>query len=133
MENTYNIFIIYFKAIIIAGVCTLFTSCMNRYKSTRTICEKNLYVEDYGTPTGIDASYLTDSINFRIFIGQYDQNYNFFDYSCKGDSIIVETWDIEQDMSHPLDASKSSSKLVERKSYSLSQLKREKKYDYPWW
>jgi len=58
------------------------------------ICDKlwqEMYVvvqgNTFGTATYSD--YLTDSINFRVYIGECDE-YSSYSYDCSGDSIIVE-------------------------------------------
>ncbi len=36
----------------------------------------------------IYSDYLTDSINFRIYVGKHDQDINYF-YHCSNDSISI--------------------------------------------
>ncbi len=59
------------------------------------MCDQHLYVESFiitkGGAYGGDrkSQYLTDSVNFRIFIGVYDNSDGGYSYRCKGDSIYV--------------------------------------------
>jgi hypothetical protein len=62
--------------------------------------------------------YLTDSTNFRLYIGEHNEDANF-DYHCSGDSIIVRGFKWEERHT-------SSTRLSER-IFRLSVLRREKK------
>ena len=59
-------------------------------------CAGHLYLETYcvygggALSTDMDALYLTDSVNFRKYIGTYDEEDEMISVKCKGDSIIVE-------------------------------------------
>jgi hypothetical protein len=61
--------------------------------------------------------YLTDSTNFRLYIGSHSE-YGSFDYDCAGDTIIVRKY------SH----SENGKRLAEEKSFSISKLKQEHKF-----
>jgi hypothetical protein len=52
----------------------------------------NLYIEVYrvGLIGNITAEYLTDSTNFRIYLGSYDDEQSYIFCKLKGDSVIVE-------------------------------------------
>ena len=77
------------RNLIFAALCITFTSCYKRYIGTRNICGNNLYVEIYEiNPAGVDACYLTDSTNFRMYIGRFDPESANYDFKCHGDSFI---------------------------------------------
>ncbi len=79
------------KTIIIAILITSITSCYKNYKVTARVCNSNLYEEIYEvTAAGVYASYLTDSISFRIYIGKYDPESGYYNFICKGDSLYIE-------------------------------------------
>jgi hypothetical protein len=75
-------------------------SCNNKsekgdYKRTIPICN-DLYIEVYRTfgsgAFGSDLvdDYLTDSTNFRLRIGSYDEYYGSIYYHCEKESITIE-------------------------------------------
>ena len=41
-------------------------------------------------PAGVDAAFLTDSINFRVFLGEFDNEHENYNCYCKGDTIIIK-------------------------------------------
>ena len=65
------------------------------------------------------TDYLTDSTNFRIYIGSHDLNASF-NYHCKGDSVIVRKY------SHNENKPK---KILEESIFSLSKLRKEHKFE----
>lgn len=94
------------------------------YLSTVNVCD-HLYVENYSIYKGgvqggdIHSNYLTDSNNFRIFIGTYDDS-RVFNYECRNDSIIVNT--ISRIIA-------DNNRTLSKKYYSLSKLKSSKKFE----
>ena len=71
-------------------ICILLFGCIKKYKFTSKVCNKNLFVEVYTVnPAGVNADYLTDSVNFRKYIGDWDDEHENYSYSCKGDSIYI--------------------------------------------
>lgn len=100
------------------------------YKYKTGNCGCNLYSERFNVfnqgawGTGLNSEYLTDSISFRKFLGTYDEGYENINISCKGDSIIITktgTEFISIQWSYP--------RVLERKSYSLSELKKRHDFD----
>jgi hypothetical protein len=80
-------------------ICIM-NSCNNKsekgdYKRTIPICN-DLYIEVYRTfgsgAFGSDLvdDYLTDSTNFRLRIGSYDEYYGSIYYHCEKESITIE-------------------------------------------
>lgn len=108
----------------------LFTGCnsdrnKDKYRSTVNICKK-LYVETFaiigGGAYGSDrvSDYLTDSINFRNYIGTYDNNDEGYSYKCVGDSITIYK---------VTGRSESKNKIVSTTKFSLLNLKKDKKFE----
>jgi hypothetical protein len=89
-------------------------------------CKLNLYREDYcvygmgALGSDLNSVYLTDSANFRVYIGTYDNEDEHIIPKCKGDSILVKKtantssmpdWNFE--------------KVLETKTYSFKKLKQD--------
>jgi hypothetical protein len=72
-------------------LCLAFLSgCAKRYRFTAKVCDNRLYVEVFQVnPFGVDADYLTDSISFRKYIGDSDEEHETYSYTCIGDSVHV--------------------------------------------
>jgi hypothetical protein len=97
-------------------------SCEKKHYSTAKVCHDSLYVEIFRiNPAGEYSTYLTDSTDFRVFMGIYDPENEAYTYSCNGDSIIV--W------KHTLGYKSSDqiSKTLSKEVYSLRELR--KKHD----
>ncbi len=104
-----------------------FSSCKTNvndkgdYQHTSIICDDK-YLEVYKTfgsgAFGGDliAHYLTDSVNFRVFIGEFDNSKKHFSYKCKGDSLFIYKMSKRKN--------ENSYKLEKLDSYSLSKLER---------
>ena len=90
------------------------------HKRTGTVCNDSLYVEAYRTfGTGAFGSdlvddYLTDSINFRIRIGNHDEYYGSYYYHCYNDSITVEKMEKSDTV---------SMQTIETKIYDIRKLR----------
>lgn len=99
-------------------IALLFSSCIKSYKRTIKLCDDKLYVEVFNVnPAGVDADYLTDSLTFRYYVGKWDNEHENFNYTCKGDSIIILK-QITQDTT-------SLRKVVETRRLSVEQLRKE--------
>ena len=71
------------------------TSCYKKYRHTNTVCNGKLFIEQFNHKT-IDVAYdyLTDSSNFRIYVGKFDNEHGYYRYNCQNDSIeISETYE----------------------------------------
>ncbi len=118
----------------------MLTSCVNKkskkdhkftvnyceYKPNRCAC--NLYGEVYtiygmgALGSDVNSLYLTDSINFRIYLGVYDEGKEMIIVKCQGDSIYIRKT--------AKSASESSKlEIVETKTYSLKYLKKKHQYE----
>jgi hypothetical protein len=99
------------------------------------VCDGRLFVEVFeANSLGLDADYLTDSANFRKYIGDWDEEHERYLYSCKGDSVYVlktvsgnrwAKWDTTADGKRTV---VSNLDTTEKLIFSLSQLKREKNF-----
>jgi hypothetical protein len=101
-------------------VCILFTSCKKKYIRTEKICEKHLFLEVYEKWSEIGVSYLTDSMNFKIYVGQYNFGSEFYRYECKNDTLFIFRYS---------DGSIKGVNVVETKIYSLSELEKQRKFE----
>jgi|GEM_PF-6202103 len=101
-------------------------SCnVNNDKSKHTFSFKtecNLYVEVYavGLLRNLSSHYVTDSVNFRLFVGTFDDEAGGYQYVCKGDSLIINTI---------INGSGNTKKVTKTSVFSISKLKKEKKLD----
>ena len=99
--------------IIVILFSLLLTGCYKKYRRTISVCNGNLFVEVYRHKF-IDVSYdyLTDSSNFRIYVGKFDNEHGYYRYNCQGDSIgISETHE---------------GKIITIRKYSLIDLREDK-------
>ena len=107
-------------------------SCVKKYKSTTAFCDKKkLYIEVFNVnPMGVNAEYLTDSVTFRKYIGDLDEEHEIYNYYCLGDSIhIMKTvrgnrW-AEWDTANGTISLISNLDTIQTLTYSISQLKKE--------
>jgi hypothetical protein len=94
----------------------------SEHDHTTALCNDRLFVETYnifnsGAFGGNRVSqYLTDSTNFRIYIGTFDNAEGGYSYNCNDDQVIV--YRVEQ--------GQSQSKIIDSISYSIADLKRKK-------
>ncbi|MBL7750391.1 MAG: hypothetical protein JNN29_03360 [Chitinophagaceae bacterium] len=135
MEKVFN----YFKiATVIALLSLTQLSCRSdrskRYHSTTIeVCGKALLVEKYvvsgGGAFGGDrvSDYLTDSSNFRIYIGTFDNANENFTYECKGDSIYIEKISIEEE-GIPY-KTKTVVRVIEKRVIDLNTLRNNGKFE----
>lgn len=115
--------------IIVLIAILFFFSCVNdkskkEHFSTKVICG-DLYREKYRIFSGgaysaeLYADYITDSVNFRKFVGTHDPSEGF-GYKCTNDTIVIEK------------AHFSSNKvrtLIEKNSFSINELKRSQRFE----
>jgi hypothetical protein len=64
--------------------------CYKKYSRTITICDGNLFVERY-EHNFIDVAYyyLTDSSNFRMYVGKFDNEHGGYSIKCQNDSVAI--------------------------------------------
>jgi hypothetical protein len=89
-------------------------------------CKLNLYREDYcvygmaAVGSDLNSVYLTDSTNFRVYIGTYNNEDEHIIPKCNGDSIIVEKT-LNTSSMHEW----NFQKVIETKTYSFKKLKQD--------
>ena len=129
----------YLKALISCGflLCVLLTGCVrtHKYKFTSKVCNARLYVEVYEANSwGLDADYLTDSINFKKYIGDWDEEHETYRYHCAGDSIYVmktvrgNRWAEWDTAANGMISLKASLDTIENLAFSISQLKKQNNF-----
>jgi len=97
-------------------------SCAKVYKRTTKVCENALYFEVFNVnPAGVDEGYLTDSINFRLHMGKWDNEHEYFNVTCDGDSVTIYKFPMGDTTGFP--------KPIETQKYSLKELKTTKKFE----
>ena len=92
--------------------------------ATRSVCN-NIWREKFRVFSGgafsaeLYSDYVTDSVNFRVFIGSHDE-YSGFKYNCNGDTLFVRKFKVNEDR---------SSSIVESSIFRLSILRKEHKFE----
>ena len=101
---------------------SFFVGCVKKIKYTVKICDDKLYVERFNiNPAGIDEDYLTDSLNFRIYVGKWDNEHENFNYTCSGDSVLIKKLGI-------IDTT-GEFQVLEKRVFSLKELKTKKVFE----
>ena len=96
------------------------------HTSTTQICDKYLFVETFEIYGGnaydgdIVSQFLTDSTNFRIYVGTFDNAHEGYSYQCSGDSIRISklTYD-----------SSGNKNILNINSYNIAELKKSKRFE----
>lgn len=102
-------------------ICLMLLSC-KKYKRTIKVCNGTFFAESFVTnPMGVEANYLTDSVNFRMYVGKVDEEHEDYVYRCNQDSLIVYKYGMEQ-----MDTAR---RILETRVFSISKLKADKKFD----
>src|ERR1035437_2926858 len=123
ISKYYYIFIVFF----------FFLCCNNKYqrgdyKRTVRVCN-DMFIETYRTFGGgawgsdLVDDYFTDSINFRVRIGNTDEYYGGFYYHCNNDSMIIEEFSRSSDQVRHSLGSKSYDIKKLKSLHNISQLK----------
>jgi len=101
-----------------------FTVNLCKYKPGS--CNCGLYAEGYlsfgmgAWGRDLYSVYLTDSSHFRVYIGDFDEENERFEYDCSGDSVYVEK---RTNKGYARD-DWSTYKVLDKKSYSLKDLQK---------
>ena len=117
-----RMFIIFLVIFAIGGLLVIYWKMRernrNHYITSFNICNR-LTVEKFEVSSfsNLYADYLTDSLNFRKFIGTYHY-YEDILYDCRGDSVLIRK--VNNDESQPI--------LIESKSYNIALLKQQQNY-----
>ena len=119
-------------SLVFAFLLFIFISCRDErskkeFVLTTKICD-SFYIEKYnifrqGAFGGdIRSHYLTDSVNFRVYIGSYDNGYQHYYYKCTDDSIYV--YFLER-----INNEIGNVKRKLHKAYNIKELKKSKKFE----
>lgn len=114
-----------------------FTSCHEKkHEFTRKVPNSFLYEELFTANSfGLYASYLTDSISFRIYIGEVDLEHDYFKYNINKENIHIQKvntgekncrWVTTKDGRQTL---LCDTEVIDIKSLNLNKLKLEGKFD----
>jgi hypothetical protein len=113
------------RNLILTILCIPFTSCYKRYIGTRDICGNKLYAELYEiNPAGVDAWYLTDSTNFRFYVGRFDPESGNYKFECNGNLVFIERF-IHRDQY----ISDTVNIIKEKKVINLDDLRKQHKFE----
>jgi len=100
----------------------MLTGCIKAYIRTLKVCDKKMYVEIFNTnPAGVNSEYVTDSLNFRMYVGKVDEEHEDFVYRCSQDSLIIEKFGLRQ-----MDTVRHT---LEIRAFSIAKLKSERKFE----
>ncbi len=103
---------------------SLFVGCLKSYDHTSKVCEGSLSVEVYFSGLiGLKEEYLSDSINFRMYVGDRDEEHQNYNYTCDGDSLFIKKLDVLNDMTGHLH-------VIETRVFRISELKKQKRLIY---
>lgn len=103
------------------------------YKRTarlNTGCACRLYMEAYcvdgggALSTDMDALYLTDSVNFRKYIGTEDEGNEMISVKCNGKRIVIE-----KTVKTSLSPEWNFPKILDKKAFSLKKLQNAHVFD----
>jgi hypothetical protein len=117
----YLLFLSIFIFLVCQG-CGINDKNRKNHKWTSTVCD-SLYAETFtifgqGAFGGDrDGRWLTDSTNFRIYLGAFDEGHGTIVIKCKSDSILVTQFPDDLDVNKHL-------KEPVTKTYRLKELKR---------
>ena len=75
-----------------------------------------------------DLNYLTDSTDFRLFVGTYTDNSNF-SYKCKGNRIVVEKVEQKEKIETIPEKTESVSVILDTRNFNLDSLKHEHRFE----
>lgn len=112
---------------IMIGVTVVLVGCHGLdHKSTNEICDGKAYVENHSVfgsgAFGGDlvADFLTDSLSFVLFIGEYDNYNQDYYYKCTGDTIIV--WEVQDNVKS------NSSEVINTQYFYLPEIRKVNNY-----
>jgi hypothetical protein len=100
---------------ILPAISLFYIGCIKKYKFTSNACSGRFYEEVFNiNPAGVDEVYLTDWLNFKIYIGKIDNEHENFSFNCIGDSIQV--FKLKEEISG------NKMKIVDSRTLSISEL-----------
>ena len=91
--------------------------------------EQNLVVEVYraGSTGNLTSEYLTDSANFRVYLGTFNNTNDYHHYKVKGDRFMIEK--LQHERNFGTNANANRTVLPERKTLNLAELKHKHRFD----
>jgi hypothetical protein len=110
------------KTIYILLGCVMFSGCIKKYKRTVKVCEGTLYAEIFNVnPAGVDAGYITDSVNFRLYAGKFDNEHENIRFWCSGDSLVLQKIaDVDTSIAR---------QVIDTRVFSIKELKSKRKFE----
>jgi hypothetical protein len=112
------------KQLILITFSLLYIGCVTKHKATIKVCGGQFYIESFNVnPAGVDEDYITDSLNFRLYVGKFDNEHENFSYVCKGDSITI--------MKLVMETQGNQMKITDSKMLSFADLKSKKNIKEP--
>jgi hypothetical protein len=94
------------------------------------VCDRNLFIEVYEVNSfGLKAQYLTDSIHFKKYIGEWDDEHENYLYTCEGDALYImktirgNRWAEWDTAATGMISLKSNLDTLENLKFSISKLK----------
>jgi hypothetical protein len=73
-------------------------------------------------PAGVDVDYITDSVNFRMYVGRYDNEHEIINFQCRGDSLVIRKLG-ERDF-------RGERGVIDTQVYSIKELKSVGEFEY---
>ena len=110
------------KFILFNVIFLFFSSCHEKYIRTEKICDQKLYMEIYER-NQLGISFLTDSINFKIYVNQLNFENERYSYMCVADSIFIFK------ISRGLGNDSRYDEIIAEYRYSLKELKKRKRVE----
>ncbi len=108
------------KNILILAICSFIFSCSKKYIRTEKVCDQKLYLEVYERRQ-LGVSYLTDSVNFRIYVTQLNFENEDYLYRCTLDSVLIFL------SSHDFSTNKDS--IIAEFKYNIRELQKGKTFE----
>jgi hypothetical protein len=116
-------------AVIIWLVLILYIGCIDKKRKqklfvTKSVCNK-IWTKKYNVFSGgaysaeLYSDYITDSVNFRVYIGSHDE-YSGFQYKCNGDTLLVKRFKVNED---------GSTSIIESSIFRLTVLRKEHRFE----
>ena len=80
------------QTLLFAVLIILTLSCgEKKYLRTKRLSNCGLYIEVFtANSLGLNQEYITDSTDFRIYIGTVDEEHDYYLYECRNDSIYIK-------------------------------------------
>jgi hypothetical protein len=97
-------------------------SCVKEYGRTERICDQKLYLEIYER-NELVVSFLTDSTNFKIYVGQLNFENEHYSYKCVSDSVFIFK------IYEGLGGDSTNYKVIAEYKYNIKELEKGKRHE----